>query len=104
MQRGAYDDPTYEGLEITSAKPPQTFGHSHLAFTIEIAGSSDRIYGTRHNVFIFRKRGAEWLILRLDRNAILATPVGGILDLADKTAARRCQSKFYTACSRTRAG
>jgi TPR repeat protein len=69
----AYDDLSYEGLEIISVKPVETFGNSRLAFSIvEMAGASDRIYGMRYMSFIFRKRGDEWFILKLDRNAILA--------------------------------
>jgi len=68
----ADDDRSLPGLAITSAKPIETFGNSHLAFTIvDVAGSSDREYGLRHMSFIFRKHGEAWLILQLSRDAIL---------------------------------
>ena len=69
----ANEDRTYPGLKVTSAKPLQTFGNSHLAFTlIEVSGSSQEFYGLRYMSFIFRNHGDGWRILQLDRNTTIA--------------------------------
>jgi hypothetical protein len=68
----AGDDPTYLGLNITSAKPLQTFGNSRIAFTlVEVAGSSTAMYGVRHMSFVFREKEASWRILQMERDVIL---------------------------------
>lgn len=69
----ASTDRSFAGLDVISVRPLQIFGNSNLAFaTVEVAGSSDRVYGLRHLSFIFRKRADDWRILQLDRDAILA--------------------------------
>jgi hypothetical protein len=77
----ARDDPTYSGVDVISAKPLQTFGNAHLAFSIlQVVANSDRFYGVRDMLFIFRKRGDDWRILHLERDTNLD---GGLLHWFD---------------------
>jgi hypothetical protein len=57
-------------VELDEVKPLLTFGNPQIAFVIVAAvGSSDKIYGLRHQMFLLRNDGDDWRVLHFAQSA-----------------------------------